>query len=104
MPKVKSSQKAPPGGWELVEPTLDELDQKMREAETEPHEGKRKVLCRLKPDRKMKKQGLRIYAGCAAFRHRTPILATKCICQVPKTKLDVGRIISSSTVAAGGSG
>lgn len=35
--------KAPPGGWELVEPTLDELDQKMREAETEPHEGKRKV-------------------------------------------------------------
>lgn len=43
MPKVKSSQKAPPGGWELVEPTLDELDQKMREAETEPHEGKRKV-------------------------------------------------------------
>ncbi|GAB1290467.1 Protein BUD31 homolog [Apodemus speciosus] len=43
MPKVKRSRKAPPDGWELIEPTLDELDQKMREAETEPHEGKRKV-------------------------------------------------------------
>uniref|UniRef100_G3UCN1 BUD31 homolog n=1 Tax=Loxodonta africana TaxID=9785 RepID=G3UCN1_LOXAF len=34
MPKVKRSWKAPPDGWELIEP-LDELDQKMREAETE---------------------------------------------------------------------
>lgn len=31
MPKVKRSRKAPPDGWELIEPTLDELDQKMRE-------------------------------------------------------------------------
>jgi bud site selection protein 31 len=29
--------------FELLEPTLDELDGKMREAEAEPHEGKRKV-------------------------------------------------------------
>ena len=62
MPKVKRSRKRPPEGWELIEPTLDELDQKMREgnyylmtptlilfylmltkAETETHEGKRKV-------------------------------------------------------------
>uniref|UniRef100_A0A8C1ZBD4 Protein BUD31 homolog n=1 Tax=Cyprinus carpio TaxID=7962 RepID=A0A8C1ZBD4_CYPCA len=43
MPKVKRSRKPPPDGWELIEPTLDELDQKMREAETDPHEGKRKV-------------------------------------------------------------
>lgn len=59
MPKVRRSRKRPPEGWELVEPTLDELDQKMREgeythmhitvlsfynlAETETHEGKRKV-------------------------------------------------------------
>ncbi|XP_032758538.1 protein BUD31 homolog [Rattus rattus] len=40
------SQKAPPAGWELIEPTLDELDQKRREAETEPQEGKRKVESR----------------------------------------------------------
>lgn len=43
MPKVKRSRKPPPEGWELIEPTLEELDQKMREAETESHEGKRRV-------------------------------------------------------------
>jgi len=43
MVKVKKSKKPPPEGWELIEPTLDELEQKMREAEAEPHEGKRKV-------------------------------------------------------------
>ena len=31
MPKVKRSRKPPPEGWELIEPTLEELDQKMRE-------------------------------------------------------------------------
>lgn len=31
MPKVKRSKKPPPDGWELIEPTLDELDAKMRE-------------------------------------------------------------------------
>lgn len=61
MPKVRRSRKAPPDGWELIEPTLEELEQKMREglfwcfffpnnllillfirsAETDPHEGKR---------------------------------------------------------------
>ena len=43
MPKVKRSKKPPPEGWELIEPTLEELDLKMREHETESHEGKRKV-------------------------------------------------------------
>lgn len=61
MPKVRRSRKQPPEGWELIEPTLEELEQKMREgnyiliicdyisvnnyylftAETESHEGKR---------------------------------------------------------------
>lgn len=31
MPKVRRSRRRPPEGWELIEPTLDELDQKMRE-------------------------------------------------------------------------
>ena len=31
MPKVRRSRKPPPDGWELIEPTLDELDAKMRE-------------------------------------------------------------------------
>ena len=44
MPKVRRSRKKPPPeGWELIEPTLEELEQKMREAETDSHEGKRKV-------------------------------------------------------------
>ena len=43
MPKIRRSRKPPPEGWELIEPTLDELNKKMREAEAEPHEGKRKV-------------------------------------------------------------
>ena len=47
MPKVRRSragkQVPPPEGWELIEPTLEELEAKMREAETESHEGKRKV-------------------------------------------------------------
>ena len=40
---LRNKRKAPPDGWELIEPTLDELDQKMREAEADPHEGKRKT-------------------------------------------------------------
>lgn len=83
MPKVRRSRKRPPEGWELIEPTIDELEAKMREgikifssliddvrfllwywlskpgicmlytifklffnyilAETEPHDGKRRV-------------------------------------------------------------
>lgn len=34
MPKVRRSRKQPPEGWELIEPTLEELEQKMREGRT----------------------------------------------------------------------
>ena len=40
---ASARSKAPPEGWELIEPTLEELEAKMREAETESHEGKRKT-------------------------------------------------------------
>eukprot|EP01103_Thecamoeba_quadrilineata_P005802 TRINITY_DN15555_c0_g1_i1.p1 TRINITY_DN15555_c0_g1~~TRINITY_DN15555_c0_g1_i1.p1 ORF type:complete len:148 (-),score=15.75 TRINITY_DN15555_c0_g1_i1:167-610(-) len=43
MPKVRTSKKRPPEGWELISPTLDDLEKKMREVENEPHEGKRKA-------------------------------------------------------------
>ena len=33
MPKVRRSKKPPPDGWELIEPTLEELEQKMREGQ-----------------------------------------------------------------------
>ncbi|GAU15154.1 hypothetical protein TSUD_08920 [Trifolium subterraneum] len=42
MPKVMTSQVKSPKGWELIEPTLRELQGKMREAENDPHDGKRK--------------------------------------------------------------
>ncbi|KAF8403239.1 hypothetical protein HHK36_011340 [Tetracentron sinense] len=42
MPKVKTNRVKYPNGWELIEPTLRELEGKMREAENDPHDGKRK--------------------------------------------------------------
>ena len=36
-------RKPPPEGWEMIEPTLEELEAKMREAESSSHEGKRKT-------------------------------------------------------------
>ncbi|XP_045152824.1 protein BUD31 homolog [Echinops telfairi] len=42
MPQVNRSQKAPPDGLELIKCCFDEMDQKLREVDTEPHEGKRK--------------------------------------------------------------
>lgn len=41
--KLRRIRKQPPDGWDLIEPTLQEFDAKMREAETDPHEGKRKT-------------------------------------------------------------
>jgi len=43
MPKVRTSKTKPPKGWELIEPTIDELQKKMKDAEVDPHEGKRKA-------------------------------------------------------------
>ena len=44
MPKVRTirSRKKMPAGWDTIEPTLLELQQKMRDIENEPYEGKRK--------------------------------------------------------------
>eukprot|EP00158_Paraphelidium_tribonemae_P000559 Partr_v1_DN22811_c0_g2_i1_m77279 putative BUD31 homolog len=40
MPKIRRARtKPPPEGWENVEPTLLELEQKMREVENRPHMG-----------------------------------------------------------------
>ncbi|KAJ1096568.1 hypothetical protein NDU88_001703 [Pleurodeles waltl] len=132
MPKVKRSRKAPPDGWELIEPTLDELDQKMREAETDPHEGKRKVeslwpIFRIHHQKtryifdlfykrkaisrelyeyciregyadknliaKWKKQGYENLCCLRCIQTRDTNFGTNCICRVPKSKLEVGRII-----------
>ena len=43
MPKIRTSRsKPPPVGFDEIEQTLLEIQSKMREAETQPHEGKRK--------------------------------------------------------------
>ncbi|KAN0008564.1 hypothetical protein ACTFIU_009288 [Dictyostelium citrinum] len=42
MPKIKTSKKKYPKGWDIISSTLEEFDLKMREAEANPHEGKRK--------------------------------------------------------------
>ncbi|CAD6199528.1 unnamed protein product [Caenorhabditis auriculariae] len=41
--KLRRVRKNPPEGWATIEPTLEQFEAKMREAETEPHEGKRKT-------------------------------------------------------------
>lgn len=38
---VRVGTKPPPHGWDLIEPTLQQLDRKMRQAESDTHEGKR---------------------------------------------------------------
>jgi bud site selection protein 31 len=44
MPKIKTLRtKRPPLGWEIVEPTLQEFEQRMRDIETEHTESRRKV-------------------------------------------------------------
>ncbi|KAL8094848.1 protein BUD31 homolog 1 [Apium graveolens] len=42
MPKVRTNRVKIPEGFELIEPTLLELQAKMREAENDTHDGKRK--------------------------------------------------------------
>ena len=44
MPRVPSrKRKAPPAGFDAIQPTLTEFQNKLRDAETETHEGKRRV-------------------------------------------------------------
>ncbi|KAF9181477.1 Component of the SF3b subcomplex of the U2 snRNP [Haplosporangium sp. Z 767] len=44
MPKIRSSRtKRAPEGFDEIEPTLREFQLKMKDAENDPHEGKRKV-------------------------------------------------------------
>ncbi|XP_016121521.1 protein BUD31 homolog [Sinocyclocheilus grahami] len=115
MPKVKRSRKPPPDGWELIEPTLDELDQKMREVFRLHHQRsryifdlfyKRKAISRelyeycIKEGyadknliAKWKKQGYENLCCLRCIQTRDTNFGTNCICRVPKGKLEVGRII-----------
>jgi len=43
MGPIRRSKNPPPEGWEAIEPTIEEFNRHMRDAEVDPHEGKRKV-------------------------------------------------------------
>ena len=132
MPRVRRSRKRPPEGWELIEPTLDELDQKMREAESESHEGMRKVeslwpIFKIHHQKsryiydlfyrrkainrelyeyclreniadknliaKWKKQGYENLCCLRCIQARDTNFGTNCICRVPKSKLEAGKVV-----------
>eukprot|EP00050_Salpingoeca_kvevrii_P006516 m.289923 g.289923 ORF g.289923 m.289923 type:complete len:175 (+) comp12213_c0_seq1:1074-1598(+) len=132
MPRISRSQKPPPEGFELIEPTLDELDDRMREAELDSGEGKRKVevlwpIFRIHHQKsryiydlyykrkaisrelyeyclkegiadrdliaKWKKQGYENLCCLRCIATQNTNHGTACICRVPKSKLEKGRII-----------
>eukprot|EP00128_Syssomonas_multiformis_P016267 Colp12_sorted_trinity150504_noHs@22287 len=138
MPKIRRGKNvAPPEGWELIEPTLTELEQKMRDAENEPHEGKRKVealwpIFRIHHQRsryiyelfykrqaisrqlyeyclengfadknliaKWKKNGYENLCCLRCIQTRDTNFGTQCVCRVPKTKLEEGKIVECKIV------
>lgn len=128
---LRNKRKAPPDGWEMIEPTLDELEQKMREAESAPHEGKRKTevlwpifkvhhqksryifdlfkksliskelyqycinekIADANLIAKWKKQGYENLCCLRCIQTRDTNFGTNCICRVPKTKLEEGKVV-----------
>jgi len=132
MPKVKRSRKAPPDGYDLIEPTLDELEKTMKEASEDSHEGKRKCeslwpIFKIHHQRsryiydlyfrrkaisrelydyciregiadpnliaKWKKQGYENLCCLRCIQTRDTNFGTSCICRVPKSKLEEGKVV-----------
>ncbi|KAL3319415.1 Component of the SF3b subcomplex of the U2 snRNP [Cichlidogyrus casuarinus] len=129
---MSSYRKPEPEGYEIIKPMLEHFYKKMREAELDPHEGKRKVeahwpifrihhqrskyiydmyykkkqiskavydYCvkkRLADDKliaKWKKQGYENLCCLRCIQPRDSSFGTSCICRVPKSKLNDGRIV-----------
>ncbi|VDN09952.1 unnamed protein product [Dibothriocephalus latus] len=86
MAPVRRSKKPPPDGWELIEPTLEELNKKMREAETDPHEDANLIA-------KWKKQGYENLCCLRCIQSRDTNFGTNCVCRVPKSKLEEGKVV-----------
>ncbi|GBC07584.1 hypothetical protein RclHR1_07550004 [Rhizophagus clarus] len=133
MPKIRHSRtKKPPEGFEDIEETLQEFARKMKDAENEPHEGKRRVeslwpIFRLHHQRsryiydlyykreaiskdvydyclkhgyadgnliaKWKKPGFERLCCLRCIQPKDTNFGTTCICRVPKSKLEEGRIV-----------
>ncbi|CAI0544410.1 unnamed protein product [Linum tenue] len=103
MPKVRTNRTQYPDGWELIEPTLRELDAKMKEAETDPHDGKRnkneisKELFEFCLDQgygdknliaKWKKPGYERLCCLRCMQTRDHNFGTTCVCRVPQNLRD----------------
>ncbi|KRZ62279.1 Protein BUD31 -like protein, partial [Trichinella nativa] len=43
MHRIRAKREMVPKDWEVIESTMEDFDRKMREAQSEPHEGKRRV-------------------------------------------------------------
>ncbi|NWZ92861.1 BUD31 protein, partial [Nesospiza acunhae] len=82
-PQVRRSRKDPLDVWELMEPTLDQLGQEMREAEMELHEGKRRVESLWPIFRLHHSKTCYIFAP---FHMRKPISRELCGCHHPRDK------------------
>lgn len=132
MPKIRTLRtKKAPAGWELIEPTLLEMQAAMRDAENEPHEGKRKIevswkILKLHHQRsryifdlryKKKEISQELYEYCLNEKWADATLIAKwkkegyeklccvgcinnehnfggvCICRVPKSKLEPGKLV-----------
>jgi len=132
MPKVRTTKSKAPKGWELIQPTIDDLNKKMKDAEVDPHEGKRKAesvwpIFRIHHQRsryiydlfyrrkeisrelyewclnegiadknliaKWKKSGYEKLCCLRCIQTKDHNFATTCICRVPKTKLEDGKIV-----------
>jgi bud site selection protein 31 len=133
MPKVRHARsKKPPQGFDDIEPTLQEFAQRMKDAENEPHEGKRRVeslwpIFRLHHQRsryiyelyykreaitkevyeyclkqgygdanliaKWKKPGFERLCCLRCIQPKDTNFGTTCICRVPKSRLEEGRIV-----------
>ncbi|CBZ55915.1 putative G10 protein [Neospora caninum Liverpool] len=99
MPKIRTlgRNKKPPEGWELIEVTLLELNRKMREAELEPHEGKRKCESTW-PIFKLHHQRSRYIYDC--YYKRKAISSRSCVDTGVFAKLDGASLLGSRKRAA----
>ncbi|KAL7668005.1 hypothetical protein ACOME3_008726 [Neoechinorhynchus agilis] len=132
MPRGMRSRRPPPSGWELIEPTLDELDSRMKDAEQASHDGKRTVeslwpIFRIHNQRsryiydlfykrnaisrelyeyclhegyadrnlisKWKKSGYENLCCLRCIQTRDTNFSTSCICRVPRSKLEEGKVV-----------
>ncbi|KAI4371364.1 hypothetical protein MLD38_019609 [Melastoma candidum] len=99
MPKVKTNRVKYPEGWELIEPTLRELQAKMIEAENDLHDGKRKcealwLIFKIAQKKsryiydlyypKWKKPSYERLCCLRCMQPRDHNFATTCVCHVPK--------------------